>query len=261
VPLTDLQIERYSRQVILPEVGGRGQERLMEARVLVVGAGGLGSTAALYLAAAGIGTLGIADDDRVELANLHRQVLYTMAAVGHLKTDAAQRALARLNPDCRVQLYPQRVGAATVRGLVAAYDVVVDGTDNFPTRFAINDACVELGRPLVAGSVLRFDGQVSTYLGFRDDAPCYRCVFPEPPPPGLYPAAAECGIFGTVAGLIGTIQATEVLKLVVGIGVPLAGRLLIYDAAAGTFREVEVRKAADCASCASTGAGRRAAAG
>lgn len=261
MPLTEAQIDRYSRQIILPEVGGVGQERLLDARVLLVGAGGLGSTAALYLAAAGVGRLGIADDDVVELSNLQRQVLYTTAAVGEPKARAGRDALARLNPDCAVRAHVQRLDRDTADDLVAEYEVVVDASDNFPTRFLINDVCVAQQKPLVAGSVLRFDGQLSTFAGFRPDAPCYRCLFPEPPPPGLYPADAECGVFGVVPALIGALQATEVLKLLLGIGAPLIGRLLVYDAVAPAFREIEVRKAGDCATCAAQEPQPRAAAG
>ena len=259
--LTDEQIERYSRQIILPEIGGLGQERLLATRVLVVGAGGLGSVAALYLAAAGIGTLGIADDDTVELSNLHRQVLYTMSELGEGKAASAQQALARLNPDCEVRVHPHRFDVGCAESLVSAYDVVVDASDNFATRFLVNDVCVAAAKPLVSGSVLRFDGQVSTFLGFRPDAPCYRCLFPEPPPPGLYPVDGECGVFGVVAGLIATVQATEVLKLALDLGAPLAGRMLIYDALRLGFREVAIRKSPDCAACAPRPGARRAAAG
>lgn len=261
MPLTDTQIERYSRQIILPEVGGIGQEKLLAARVLVVGAGGLGATAAVYLAAAGVGTLGIVDDDRVELANLQRQVLYSMATVGRGKAESARSALALLNPDCAVRAHAQRLDATSAADLIAPYEIVVDAADNFATKFLLNDTCVAQEKPLVSGSVLRFDGQLSTFLGFQPGAPCYRCLFPAPPPPGLYPTDEECGIFGVVAGLIGALQATEVLKLILGVGSPLVGRMLIYDALGPGFREVTIRAAPDCTTCVSHDPLRRAAVG
>lgn len=256
--LTDAQIERYSRQIILPEVGGRGQERLLAARVLLIGAGGLGSVAALYLAAAGIGTLGIVDDDDVELSNLHRQVLYAMSSLGIHKGEAARAALARRNPDCAVRAFDCRFEASRATELLAGYDVVVDASDNFPTRFAVNQACVEQATPLVSGSVLRFDGQVSTFLGFRADAPCYRCWYREPPPVGLFPADDECGAFGVVAGVIGAVQAIEAVKLALGVGAPLVGRAVVYDALRPGFREIALRKAPDCPTCAPARVQRRA---
>ena len=246
-PLPNEALHRYSRHLILPEVGVAGQRRLREARVLLVGAGGLGSPAALYLAAAGVGTLGLAEFDTVDLSNLQRQVLYTTDDVGQAKSDAARRRLRALNPDVRVVLHRGRLAAGNARRIVRSYDVVLDGSDNFPTRYLVNDACVLERRPDVYGSIFRFEGQVSVFDARR--GPCYRCLYPEPPPPELVPSCAEAGVLGVLPGLVGTLQATEAVKLILGVGRPLIGRLLLYDALGPTFRELALRKSPRCAVC------------
>jgi adenylyltransferase/sulfurtransferase len=238
---------RYERQVILPELGEAGQERLARGRVLIVGAGGLGSPAALYLAAAGVGRIGLVDFDRVDETNLQRQVLYGTADVGRMKLDAAGLRLRSMNPDLVVDLHPEAFGPANARALVTAYDVVIDGTDNFPTRYLVNDACVMARTPNVYGSVFRFDGQASVFA--MPNGPCYRCLHPEPPPPGLIPSCAEAGVLGVLPGLIGMIQATEAIKLITGIGEPLVGRLLLYDAARMKFREIGLPRDPACPVC------------
>jgi len=238
---------RYERQVILPELGEAGQERLTRGRVLIVGAGGLGSPAALYLAAAGVGRIGLVDFDRVDETNLQRQVLYGTADVGRMKLYAAALRLRSMNPDLVVDLHPEAFGPANARALVTAYDVVIDGTDNFPTRYLVNDACVLLGKPNAYGSIFRFEGQASVFA--TKEGPCYRCLYPEPPPPGLVPSCAEGGVLGVLPGIIGVIQATETVKLIMGIGEPLIGRFLIYDALKMKFRELKLRKDPDCPVC------------
>lgn len=245
---SDAQIRRYARHIVLPEVGGVGQARLMRARVLVVGAGGLGSPLVLYLAAAGVGTIGVVDDDVVDLSNLQRQVLHGEPDVGTPKVDSAQRAVARLNPDVRLVPHPVRLTAETAPDLVSAYDIVCDGSDNFATRFLLNDACHFARRTLVSAAVLRFDGQVSVYRSHAGD-PCYRCIFPAPPPPDAVPSCSEAGILGAVAGIMGALQATETLKELLGIGRSLAGRLLIVDALAAETRTVTVRPDPACPLC------------
>ncbi len=247
MPLTFDEETRYSRHLILPGVGMAGQEQLRRARVLVVGAGGLGSPAALYLAAAGVGTLGIADGDAVDLSNLQRQVLHRTSTVGHPKADSAAATLADLNPGVRVIPLHTRLTAANAREILAAYDVVVDCTDNFPTRYLLNDACALLGKPLVFGSIYRFEGQASVFDARR--GPCYRCLFPAPPDPARVPSCAEGGVLGVLPGLIGTIQATETLKLLLELGEPLIGRLLLVDALALRFRELALGKNPDCPLC------------
>jgi len=237
----------------LPEFGPVGQEKLRAARVLLIGAGGLGSPAALYLAAAGVGTLGLVDPDAVELSNLHRQILHGTADVGRPKVDSAATRLRGINPHVQIEPVPERFTAATAREMVAGWDVVVDGCDNFPTRYASNDACVALGIPNVYGSVWRFEGQVAVFDPARG-GPCYRCVNPQAPAPGTVPGCAEAGVLGVLPGLIGTLQALEALKLITGIGEPLVGRLLHVDAAAMKFREFRLRQDPQCARCA---AGRR----
>ncbi len=238
---------RYARHLLLPEVGMAGQRRLAAARVLVLGAGGLGSPALLYLAAAGVGTLGIADDDVVELTNLQRQIAHGTGDVGRSKVESAAEAVARVNPAVRVETHAERVTAATADRLVAAYDVVVDGTDNFPTRYAVNDACVRAGVPLVWASVLRFDAQVAVW--WAGHGPCLRCVFPHEPAAGEVPSCAEAGVLGALCGTVGSVQATEALKLVLGIGAPLVGRLLIQDALGQRWDSVAVRADPSCAAC------------
>ncbi|MFH1331196.1 MAG: molybdopterin-synthase adenylyltransferase MoeB [Actinomycetota bacterium] len=239
---------RYSRHLLLPEVGPAGQERLLASRVLLVGAGGLGSPAALYLAAAGVGTLGIVDPDVVEESNLQRQVLHDRESLGRLKVESAAEAIGRLNPDVTVVPYPVRLGAGNVLDLMAGYDVVVDGADNFATRYLMNDAALRLRRPVVHGAVFRFEGQATVFRPYT--GPCYRCLFPEPPPPDLAPSCAEVGVLGVLPGIIGSIQAAEALKLLLGIGEPLVGRLLTYDALAQEFLTLRVRRDPVCRACA-----------
>ena len=247
---TETQIRRYARHILLPEVGGEGQARLMAARVLVVGAGGLGSPLLLYLAAAGVGTLGVVDDDRVELSNLQRQVIHGSGDLGRPKVDSAAARLAEVNPETVVETHEARLTAANARDLIAAYDLVADGSDNFATRFLLADACHLARRPLVSAALLRFEAQLTTSKAYAGgDLPCFRCVFPEPPPAGLVPSCAEAGVFGALAGLAGSLQAVEVLKEILGIGEGLAGRLLLVDALATDFRNVRVRRDPDCRLC------------
>jgi molybdopterin/thiamine biosynthesis adenylyltransferase len=244
--------DRYSRHLRLPEVGEAGQRRLEAARVAMVGAGGLGSPAAYYLAAAGVGTLVLADDDVVDRSNLQRQILHTDARIGVAKVESARAALSALNPRVRIEAFPERITAANVERLIADADVVIDGADNFPVRYLLNDACVKLGKPLVYGAVHRFEGQVSVYDAgrHRGEAPCYRCLFPEPPPPEAAPNCAEAGVLGVLPGVIGLLQATEAIKLILDIGESLAGRLLNFDALAMRFRETRLRPDQDCVVCA-----------
>jgi molybdopterin/thiamine biosynthesis adenylyltransferase/rhodanese-related sulfurtransferase len=246
------QKARYRRHLTLPEVGEAGQAKLLAARVLVLGAGGLGSPAALYLAAAGVGTLGIVDSDVVDASNLQRQVLHTLERTGQPKTESAREALTALNPDVQVVGFQERLIAANVERILQGFDVVLDGGDNFPTRYLLNDACVLLGKPLVHGSVFRFEGQVTTVLPHR--GPCYRCLYPAPPPAELAPSCAEAGVLGVLPGVIGLLQATEALKLLLGTGTPLVGRLLTYDALGGHFRELQITRDPQCLAC---GAGAR----
>ena len=249
-PLPELrrdEIARYGRQLILPEVGVDGQRRLKAGRVLVIGAGGLGSPVALYLAAAGVGTLGLVDFDTVDLSNLQRQILHGTRDVGRSKLASARDRIADSNPEVEIRLHEFRLTSNNALEVLRDYDVVVDGTDNFETRYLVNDACVLLGKPNVYGAIFRFDGQASVFAA--KEGPCYRCLYPEPPPPGLVPSCAEAGVLGVVAGLIGTIQATEAIKLLVGIGVPLIGRLLVYDASRMKFQELTLRKDPDCPVC------------
>jgi molybdopterin/thiamine biosynthesis adenylyltransferase/rhodanese-related sulfurtransferase len=238
---------RYRRHLVIPEVGEAGQRRLLASRVLCIGAGALGSPNALYLAAAGVGTLGIVDDDVVDESNLQRQVLHDTSSVGLPKTESARRAIHALNPGVRVEEHRTRLTRDNALELLSRYDVIVDGSDNFPTRYLVNDACVLLGKPNVHGSVFRFEGQVTTFAPGR--GPCYRCLFPEPPPPELAPSCQEAGVLGVVPGIIGSLQAVEVLKLLLGTGTPLIGRLVAYDALDQRFRELKYRRAPDCAAC------------
>lgn len=244
--------ERYSRHLLLPEVGVAGQRRLQASRVLLIGAGGLGSPAAYYLAAAGVGTLRIADDDVVERSNLQRQILHADARIGEPKVQSAAQALGALNPRTKVEAIADRVTSANVERLLEGVDVVVDGADNFPVRYLLNDACVKLGKPLVYGAVQRFEGQASVFDAgrHRGEAPCYRCLFPEPPPPEFAPNCAEAGVLGVLPGVIGLLQATEAVKLLLGIGEPLTGRLLNFNALSMRFREVRLKSDPDCAVCA-----------
>jgi molybdopterin/thiamine biosynthesis adenylyltransferase/rhodanese-related sulfurtransferase len=244
--------ERYSRHLKLPEVGEAGQRKLEAARIALVGAGGLGSPVAFYLAAAGIGTLVLADDDRVDRSNLQRQILHTDARIGVAKTESARIALSALNPRTKIETVPERVTSANVERFLAQADVVVDGADNFAVRYLLNDACVKLAKPLVYGAVHRFEGQVSVFDAglHRGIAPCYRCLFPEPPPPEAAPNCAEAGVLGVLPGVIGLLQATEAIKLVLGLGQSLAGRLLHFDALAMRFRETRLAPDPECPVCA-----------
>jgi len=246
---TEDEIQRYARHILLPEVGGEGQARLRSARVLVIGAGGLGCPVALYLAAAGVGTIGLVDDDVVDLSNLQRQVAHTTARIGMPKVASAAAALAALNPLVRVETHAVRLSAANALDLVARYDLVCDGSDNFATRFLVADACHLARRTLVSAAVLRFEGQLSTFRSHRSGEPCYRCLHPAPPPDGLVPSCAEAGVFGAVTGVLGTLQATEALKEIIGIGESLSGRLLIWDALGARFRTVRLRPDPACALC------------
>ena len=249
-PLDRPAVERYARHVLLPQVGKSGQERLSAARVLVVGAGGLGSPALMYLAAAGVGTLGVVDADVVETSNLQRQVIHTVRDVGRLKTESAVEAVARVNPSVTVVRHDLRLDSSNALEVLRDYDVILDGTDNFPTRYLLNDACVLLGKPHVWGSIYRFDGQVSVW--WAEHGPCYRCVFPDPPPPGAVPSCAEGGVLGVLCAAIGSVQATETVKLLLGVGEPLVGRLLVHDALAMTWDTLTVRKDPDCPVCGSS---------
>ena len=247
---SDEQVERYARHIILPEIGGAGQARLLRARVLVIGAGGLGSPLILYLGAAGVGTIGVVDYDQVDLSNLQRQVLHATEAVGTPKVDSARAAVARINPEVEVVPHYARIDAANALGLIEGYDLVVDGSDNFATRFLVNDACYLARKTLVSAAILRFEGQVSTFKAYLGGAhPCYRCIFPSPPPPGLIPTCAEGGVLGALAGAVGSVQAIEVIKELLGIGTSLSGYLLIYDGLGTTFRKVRVRPDPACALC------------
>lgn len=245
---TEEQIERYSRHIILPEVGGRGQAKLLKSKVFVLGAGGLGSPSLLYLAAAGVGTIGIADGDCVDMSNLQRQVIHNTDTVGKPKVHSAAATINKLNPDVNVVPFHGRLTVDNIREIIRDYDVVLDGSDNFPTRFLMNDAAFFENKPLVSGSMFRFDGQVSIFHPAKG-YPCYRCLYPEPPPKGLVPSCQEAGVLGALAGVIGVLQAVETVKQVLGIGETLAGHLMIFDALKMTFRKVKVRKDPECALC------------
>ena len=245
--LTTDELSRYSRHLILPEVGEEGQRKLKAARVLCVGTGGLGSPLALYLAAAGVGTLGLVDFDVVDASNLQRQIIHSTADIGRKKLDSAAEKLKALNPSLKVVKYDTLLSSANALDILKDYDVIADGTDNFPTRYLVNDACVLLGKPNAYGSIFRFEGQASVF-GAKD-GPCYRCLYPEPPPPGLVPSCAEGGVLGILPGLVGVIQATETIKLILGIGEPLIGRLLLVDALNMRFRQLKLRKNPECPVC------------
>jgi molybdopterin/thiamine biosynthesis adenylyltransferase/rhodanese-related sulfurtransferase/molybdopterin converting factor small subunit len=245
--LTNDEVQRYSRHLIIPEVGVEGQRKLKNARVVCIGAGGLGSPASLYLAAAGVGTLGLVDFDTVDFSNLQRQILYSSTDVGRRKVEAAAARLTSLNPEVRVVTHETPLSSANALDILRGYDVVVDGADNFPTRYLVNDACVLLGIPNAYGSIFRFDGQASVFA--TKGGPCYRCLYPEPPPPGLVPSCAEGGVLGVLPGIIGTIQATEAIKLILGIGNTLAGRLLLLDALSMEFRTMKLRRDPACPVC------------
>jgi sulfur-carrier protein adenylyltransferase/sulfurtransferase len=245
--LTAEQRERYSRHLLLPEVGPEGQQKLLDAKVLLLGAGGLGSPAALYLAAAGVGTLGIVDNDEVDLSNLQRQVIHSSERIGMPKVDSAEQTITALNPDVKVEKYALRLGPENIMDVLPGWDIVVDGLDNFPTRYLLNDASVRLGIPVVSAAILGFEGQLSVFKPY--DGPCYRCLFPVPPPAELAPSCGANGVLGVLPGTMGLLQATEVVKLILGEGDPLIGRLLMYDALAATTTEVKVRRDPDCPIC------------
>jgi len=247
VSLTREQRDRYSRHLLVPEIGLEGQTKLLNAKVLLLGAGGLGSPTALYLAAAGVGTLGVVDDDEVDLSNLQRQVIHTTDRIGVPKVDSAEIAINGINPDVRVVKYKTRLDASNIMEIIDGYDVIVDGVDNFPTRYLLNDATVRLGIPVVSASILGFDGQLSVFAPY--DGPCYRCLYPVPPPAELAPSCGANGVLGVLPGTMGLLQATEVVKLVVGAGEPLIGRLLLYEALGATFTELKVRRDPECPIC------------
>nr|WP_114395450.1 molybdopterin-synthase adenylyltransferase MoeB [Oleisolibacter albus] len=250
IDLTDSQIERYARHIMLPQVGGSGQARLLSGSVLVVGAGGLGAPLLLYLAAAGVGRIGIVDHDHVDLSNLQRQVIHDTAGIGLPKVDSAAARIRAINPDVVVEPHAARLTRANALDLLARYDVVADGTDNFATRYLLNDACYFAGKPLVSAAMLRFDGQLSTFKAHLGEPhPCYRCLFREPPPPGTVPSCSEGGVLGALAGAMGSLQSVEVLKELLGIGESLSGRLLLYSALETSFRSIKVRRDPDCPLC------------
>ena len=244
------QIERYARHIILPEVGGEGQAKLLQSRVLVIGAGGLGSPLLLYLAAAGTGTLGVVDDDFVDLSNLQRQVIHGTGRIGAAKVESARETLGEINPEVTLVTHQTRLNAENALELIADYDLVADGSDNFATRFLVNDACYLAKTPLVSAALLRFEGQISTFKAYLGgEEPCYRCIFREAPPPGLIPTCAEGGVLGAVAGAMGSIQAVEVIKELLGIGESLSGSLVLYDALTTTFRKIKVKPDPECPLC------------
>lgn len=245
--LTHEQIRRYSRHLIMPEVGLEGQKKLQAATVLLIGVGGLGSPVALYLAAAGIGRIGLVDSDVVEYSNLQRQIIHGTGDIGRPKLHSARDRILDINPETKVDMFETMIDSSNALQIMGEYDVIIDGTDNFPTRYLTNDACVLLGKPNVYGSIFRFEGQASVF--YSKEGPCYRCLFPEPPPPGLVPSCAEGGVLGVLPGVIGTIQATEAVKLILGVGNPLIGRLLLYDALQMSFDQVNLRKDPDCPVC------------
>ena len=245
--LTAEQRERYSRHLLVPEIGVEGQTKLLDAKVLLLGAGGLGSPTALYLAAAGVGTLGVVDDDDVDLSNLQRQVIHTTDRIGVAKVDSAEQSITAINPDVDVVKYKTRLDASNIMEIIEGYDVIVDGVDNFPTRYLLNDATVRLGIPVVSASILGFDGQLSVFK--PHDGPCYRCLYPVPPPAELAPSCGANGVLGVLPGTMGLLQATEVVKLITGAGEPLVGRLLLYEALGATFTELKVRRDPECPIC------------
>jgi molybdopterin/thiamine biosynthesis adenylyltransferase/rhodanese-related sulfurtransferase len=245
--LTAEQRERYSRHLLIPEIGLEGQLKLLDSKVLLLGAGGLGSPAAIYLAAAGVGTLGIVDNDVVDLSNLQRQIAHTNERIGVPKVDSAEISINEINPDVTVEKHPVRLGADNIMEIIGGYDVVVDGLDNFPTRYLLNDASVRLGIPVVSASILSFDGQLAVFKPY--DGPCYRCLYPTPPPAELAPSCGAAGVLGVLPGVMGLLQSVEVIKLVTGAGEPLIGRLLLYDALAATFTELKVKRDPDCPIC------------
>jgi adenylyltransferase/sulfurtransferase len=245
--LTVDEVKRYSRHIIIPEIGMAGQKRLRNARVLAIGAGGLGSPVLVYLAAAGVGTLGVVDFDVVDESNLQRQIIHGQSDVGRPKAESARDSIKEINPFIDVVLHQERLDSTNVMEIFSEYDLIVDGTDNFATRYLVNDAAVLLGKPYVWGSIFRFDGQASVF--WAEHGPCYRCLYPEPPPPGMVPSCAEGGVLGVMAGTMGTLQANEAIKLITGVGEPLIGQLVIYDALEPSFRKVRIRKDPECAVC------------
>lgn len=245
---TEDELERYARHIVLHEIGGPGQQKLRKARVLVMGAGGLGSPSVLYLAAAGVGTIGIVDDDEVSLSNLQRQVLHGMADIGTLKIESAARAVERINPNVTVEQHDMRLDATNANAVIETYDMVLDGTDNFATRYQLNKSCAETRRPLISAAIGRWEGQLSVFRPWLG-GPCYACIFPEPPEPGLVPACAEAGVLGALPGVMGSMQAAEAVKLITGAGQLLDGRLLIYDALGGEVRTIRLSKRPDCEIC------------
>jgi len=247
VDLSHQEIKRYSRHLIMPEVGLKGQKKLKAASVLLIGTGGLGSPLAMYLAAAGVGRIGLVDYDTVDASNLQRQVVHGTSTVGKLKVESAKERILDINPDIRVDTYNDLFTSANALEIARPYDIIIDGTDNFPTRYLVNDVCVLLKKPNVYGSIFRFEGQASVF--WAEHGPCYRCLFPEPPPPGLVPSCAEGGVFGVLPGTVGTIQATEAIKLIIGVGDPLIGRLMLYDALEMTFDTVKLKKNPNCSVC------------
>jgi adenylyltransferase/sulfurtransferase len=244
---TEEQLHRYSRHIILPEVGGKGQKKLLGAKVFMIGAGGLGCPVGYYLAAAGVGTIGVVDNDEVEISNLQRQIAHSVRTIGKPKVESLRETLQGLNPDVNVLGLRERLTKDNIKDFIADYDVVVDGSDNFPTRYLVNDACVMMGKPLISGAILRFEGQVTTII--PGEGHCYRCLFEEPPPPGLVPSCQEAGVLGVLPGVIGALQATEVLKIILGKGEVLKNELLIYSALQASFRKVQVPRRADCPVC------------
>ncbi|WP_416900052.1 MAG: HesA/MoeB/ThiF family protein [Minwuia sp.] len=245
--MNDDQIERYARHIVLKEVGGAGQQKLLRAKVLCIGAGGLGSPLIMYLAAAGVGTIGVVDDDEVSLSNLQRQVLHRTGDIGLSKTESAEAAVRAINPDVRIVAHAARISADNADSLIADYDLVCDGSDNFATRFAVHDACFRARKPLVSAAVLRFDGQLATWRGYEADKPCYRCLFPDIPPEEQ--TCAQDGVLGAIVGVMGSLQATEAIKELLDLGDGLAGRLMIYDGLAASFRTLKVRPDPECPLC------------
>ncbi len=250
IDFTEEQIERYSRHIILPEVGGEGQSRLLESKVFMVGAGGLGSPVAYYLAAAGVGVIGIADADVVDMSNLQRQIIHNQDRLGMPKVESARETIQALNPDVKVNAYNCRISEDNIRDIISEYDLVIDGCDNFPTRFLVNDACFFEKKTLISGAMFRFEGQVTTFKPHADsEGPCYRCLYPEPPPAGLVPSCSEAGILGALAGAVGTIQAVEAIKELLGIGDSLSGRLMIFDALRMEWKKLRLRNDPACPLC------------
>ena len=248
--MTELQIRRYARHIVLAEIGGIGQARLIAAKVLVIGAGGLGAPLLQYLAAAGIGTLGVIDDDEVDLSNLQRQVIHRTSDIGTAKVESARRALAEINPEVTGHAHKERLTAANAAKIIAGYDIVADGSDNFATRYLVNDTCFRLKKTLVSAAILRFDGQISTYKAWQGAGhPCLRCIFPAAPSEDAVPSCAQAGVLGALAGTLGSMQATEVVKEILGVGRSLSGRLVMYDALGGSFEEIAIAKRPDCPTC------------